>query len=214
METAYGSVAPQVTLFKSVFVNNESDSFYTWGGRTSFGEPQIETNFWRFDADGSGGGEWVDVTPSDKSDTFFDLKRSSAASWTSTDDAGFIFGGNVYGSTELEAERKGGAGYRTFNFTTQEWNEYYDTPYSEKDGLLFKGSALFVPDFGPNGFIFLLGGFLDDTDPKSGLDFRTLHFLDPVERKWYNQTTTGKVPGGRASACVVGASTDDGRFDM
>ncbi|KAH8179731.1 kelch motif domain-containing protein [Sarocladium implicatum] len=211
---SYGDDHPQVMPYGSAMVDNSSDAFYTWGGRVSFNEDLRDTNLWRFDADGSGGGEWTDATPKNKNDKFFELKRSAAASWTSTNDAGFIFGGNVFGATEYEAERKAGAGYRTFNFTTQEWNEYYDTPYSPDDGLLFQGRALFVPDFGPNGFIFLLGGFLDDSDPSSGLDFRTLHFLDPVERKWYKQVTTGKVPGSRSSPCIAGASSEDGKFDI
>jgi hypothetical protein len=219
IETTYAPNSKQVTLHQALMRDPSRNSFYAWGGVTSFSEPINNTNFWRFDADGDGSGKWVDVTPrrDDKNandDTgFFNMKRSNDASVASTDTAGFIFGGDVMPTTENEADPQGGAGYRVFNFTTKKWFEDRVVPYAENN-LLMRGSAIFAPKFGPNGLIFLLGGFSDKTDPKSGMDPQTLWFMDPVERKWYSQRTSGIIPGSREHPCTVGVATEDGRFDM
>ncbi|KAL2206344.1 hypothetical protein CC79DRAFT_1369765 [Sarocladium strictum] len=216
IETTYAPESKQVTIHQALMLDPSGNSFYAWGGATSFNEPINETNFWRFDADGDGGGEWVDVTPNkdDNDDNeFFNIKRSNDASVASTDSAGFVFGGNVMSTTENEADPQGGAGYRVFNFTTKKWAEERVVPYAESN-FLMRGSAVFAPNFGPNGLIFLLGGFSDKTDPKSGMDFQTLWFMDPVERKWYSQITSGNFPGSREHPCSLGVATEDGKFDI
>lgn len=213
LETAYAAEGSLPALNQALMTDASRDSFYIWGGATSFGAPIPAAKVWRFFADGDGAGEWIDVTPNDDSDEFFAIKRSRDASVASTRDAGFIFGGDITAETETEVDPQGGAGYRVFNFTTQKWSEDRVVPYAENN-FLKRGTAVFAPGFGPNGLIFLLGGFHDITNPDSGLDFQTLWFLDPVERKWYSQKASGRIPGSRQYPCSVGVATSDGRFDM
>lgn len=210
IEIDFGNDSKQSGSDAAIMVDKSQGSFYTWGGANAV---VIEPNLWRFDPNGKGSGEWVDVTPNNSSDTFFKLQRSSLASVASTDDAAFIFGGQVDSRTETEPEKNGEIGYRIFNFTTQEWNEVTNMP-SSYGQTVYAGSAVFAPDFGPNGFIFMLGGLRNNTNSNSGLDFRTLHMMDPVSQTWYEQKTTGRAPGSRFSLCSAGVSTADGRFDM
>jgi hypothetical protein len=194
----------------AIFVDNSNGSFYTWGGGIS---GPSDPNFWRFDPDGKGHGKWIEVTPRESSDKFFKLQRSQVAAVASTNDAAFVFGGSVDSYTETMPDKTGETGYRLFNFTTQEWDELYGVPYSQ-DKTIYNGDAVFVPDFGPNGLIFILGGSRNISAFGTELDFRTLHMLDPVTQVWYKQETSGRVPSGRFAVCSAGVSTQDGRFDM
>ena len=91
--------------------------------------------------------------------------------------------------------------------------EGVDVPYSF-DGSLVGASAVFAGNLGPNGLIFVLGSDPDEHNSDGGLDYRTVHFLDPVTRKWYSQKTTGMTPFALRFACTAGVSSEDGRFDM
>jgi hypothetical protein len=195
---------------QAIFTDEKNGVFYPWGGHTSWfadiGDPELI----HFRADGKGGGEWVEDNPSN---TFKNAERVESSAYASTPDGGFAFGGSSAANTSKEP--KGNvAGFVSFNFTTKEWTSDSSAPYSS-DGSLYGGTATFVPTFGPNGIIILLGGMTQaKTSDVKYLDFRTLYFIDPVTRDWNYQVTTGDTPSGRYHHCATGVASSNGTFEM
>lgn len=52
-----------------------------------------------------------------------------------------------------------------------------------KDCILWGSEAIYVPNYGPKGLIFIIGGLSGrGTSQPEYLSFRTLHFLDPITK--------------------------------
>ena len=86
-------------------------------------------------------------------------------------------------------------------------------------GALFGRTLQFMPRFGPNSVVLVLGGSTYDLNagdqPQGvGRDFRNLTFFDPVTSQWYWQSTTGKAPTPRQEHCSVGVESHDGTYEM
>ncbi|KAI3540189.1 kelch repeat protein [Colletotrichum filicis] len=203
----------------------DNDSFYIWGGHTAntlyLKDESLSTGSWKFQADGTGGGQWLKETP-DNPTEFTELVRSEDGAFASTPHGGFWFGGWAGTRTKVnmtngEADlAPAGAtpGMIVYDWNTKLWSNETTAfkaafpPY----GTVRGARALYVPDFGPNGIIVLLGGFMATLDPiVSGSD--SLHqwmeisnvtFMDPVSKKWYSQMTTGSAPTRRQWFCLVG----------
>lgn len=176
----------------------------------SFDESADSSNLWRFVADGEGGGEWLTETPGN-ADFFLDLERTENGASTSSSDAGFVFGGKI-----LDSNSKGtglnAKGTVTFDFETKEWTQDSEGPFSP-DATLWGASATHVKGFAEEGLIFTLGGMNRRDERAAGyIDLQTVHFYDPAERKWYEQKTTGDVPGRRFHHCAI-AVTDSSSND-
>ncbi|UQC75607.1 kelch repeat protein [Colletotrichum lupini] len=203
----------------------DNDSFYIWGGHTAntlyLKDESLSTGSWKFQADSTGGGQWLKETP-DNPTEFTELVRSEDGALASTPHGGFWFGGWAGTRTKVnmtngEADlAPAGAtpGMIVYDWNTKLWSNETTAfkaafpPY----GTVRGARALYVPDFGPNGIIVLLGGFMATLDPiVSGSD--SLHqwmeisnvtFMDPVSKKWYSQMTTGSAPTRRQWFCLVG----------
>ena len=80
--------------------------------------------------------------------------------------------------------------------------------------LTLVGSRLqFVPNYGPEGILIVLGGIVGDVGGKPQ-DFAVLPIFDPAGKRWYNQTTTGEAPAGRAEHCVSGKPSPNGTYEI
>ncbi|KEY67775.1 hypothetical protein S7711_04093 [Stachybotrys chartarum IBT 7711] len=190
---------------QSVFTDKTAEIFYVWGGISTadVGDPVL----WHFEPDGEGGGSWTTEAPgASRSTSFRDAERVESGAYVSTKDAAFVFGGLSNEHTSLEP--KGNvAGYVAFNFTTQEWNRESSGPYSS-DATLYGATATFMPDFGPNGLIIVLGGVSQYGDEDAEyIDFRTVHLFDPIARDWHSQVTTGEAPSARNYHCTAGVAS-------
>ncbi|KAK7210051.1 hypothetical protein V2G26_017229 [Clonostachys chloroleuca] len=194
------SISP---LWKNAFFHDDAKkTFYIWGGRifrTPWGVPP-PVKVWKFVADDKGGGAW---STEDDNHSFDDLVRSEDGAYVSTEDAGFWIGGSAFPETHTDANSDI-PGVVSYNFTTKEWKNHTEAPFSD-DGTVNAATATYIPSFGPNGLIMLLGG-LEHTIPKATnhLSFETVHFFDPVTMKWYKQPTTGTKPQKRNHHCSVG----------
>ncbi|KAH7311625.1 hypothetical protein B0I35DRAFT_411798 [Stachybotrys elegans] len=200
---------------QSIITNTSSGSFYSWGGHSSWFADIEAPVLWRFDTDGEGGGSWSLESAGSRSSSFVDIERTHSAAYASTPDAGFVFGGQSTTLTSLEP-RGYVAGYSYWNLTTGEWNVDSSGPYTD-DGTLYGGTATYVPTFGPNGIIVVLGGvnnFEAEASDTEYVDFRTVHFIDPVTRRWYSQPTTGGAPSARHYHCAAGAESTNGTFEI
>lgn len=208
--------SPGLTL-QALLTDESSDSFYVWGGYRMRPQSRPEassSDLWKFTADGSGGGSWEAES---QDDAFTNLVRSQAGASVSTRDAAFHFGGRS--TTDSTTEPEGPVpGYFHFNFTTDDhsWQNETEAPYSS-EGTLYGATATWVPTFGPNGLIVLLGGQsleMANPDNEQYLPMDEVHFMDPVTKTWYKQKTTGALPARRMFHCAVGVESTNGTFEM
>ena len=201
-----------VPMMRGALVTDESsDAFYVWGGASSYESRIPEVDLWKFQADDEGGGTWESELP-ENSGEFTELSRSSGAAVANVPGASFIFGGSASAVTD-PVNRGPTPGYLEFNFTTRIWTNHTD---QEEKTAVRGGSAVYVPTFGPNGLIFLLGG-RDQLDGSNGGTFVSMQdvtFMDPVTKKWYHETTSGSPPSSRQWHCAVGVQSPNKTFEM
>ncbi|KAL8997794.1 MAG: hypothetical protein Q9169_003043 [Polycauliona sp. 2 TL-2023] len=79
------------------------------------------------------------------------------------------------------------------------------------NGTGVSGHMHFVPAFGPDGLLMILGGN-NNSDHQYSFDAITLY--DTATRRWFNQTTVGNVPKGRQDFCVAGVSSAEGTYEI
>ncbi|KAM0327209.1 hypothetical protein ACHAQA_006343 [Verticillium albo-atrum] len=200
---------------EGIFTHQSSNSFYIWGGHVPYNAAPVPTNqLWRFSTDGEGGGTWNPETPGNPS-TYTSLIRSEGGAFVSTPDAGFWFGGRQDVGTSGGPEGYV-PGYLSFNFTTKSWTNETSSPWSPY-GTLYGGQAEYVPTFGPNGIVILIGGSTWDMTGSGSmgyLDMQNLTFFDPVTQVWHAQTTSGTAPARREWPCTVGAEGLNGTYEI
>lgn len=139
------------------------------------------------------------------------------AASASTKDAGFVFGGREYRSTPVDGTENS-KHFLSYNYTTLSW-KWHDLPdHFSIDRTLWGSKAIYVPNYGPNGLIFLLGGITGkETAGQAYLTFRKIHFMDPVTKEWYSQDTTATsdgFPGTRHEHCVAGIAGANNTYEM
>jgi hypothetical protein len=197
--------------------DEEDGAFYTWGDGAMY-IPDIETpppTLWKFTAQGTNGsGTWSEVDIASEGDGIqsHTLDRRNGVT-VSTPGVGFVFGG----FSILDGSSNMSTGYSSFDYAAREWREHSDQEDSfSETGTMSTGAAVFVPVFGSDGLVFVLGGaeWLGQGVGHGNIDFERVRFLDPVSKRWFSQDTTGDIPTPRARHCAVGVSGADGTYDM
>ncbi|OLN83698.1 Kelch repeat-containing protein-like protein 6 [Colletotrichum chlorophyti] len=210
--------APKM-MRQAIFTDNSSNAFYIWGGFSPYGASPPRAQLWKFNTDGSGGGSWsTEIKPGN--DAFTGLTRSQGGTFVSTPDSGFYFGG--YAEAGSDPNPNGPVpGFLQFNYTAtdQAWTNHTDVPYSNYRTLV-GGSAHYVPTYGPNGLIMILGGGEHVIGSGQGVDnvgylsFGSIWFMDPVTKEWYSQRTSGNAPGPRMWHCTVGLQGPNNTYEI
>ncbi|KAK1826104.1 hypothetical protein QBC39DRAFT_269751 [Podospora conica] len=202
-----------------VFTDAERGVFYSWGGTWLRGLNMTATTLWKFTADGSGGGNWALSEPANPA-AFSEIDPGEWSAHVSTSTQGLAIGGIASGWTELYRPRNQVlGGMLTYNYKSGVW-ENGTINYSPYPTLL-GGAAQFVPNYGPNGLVFVFGGYSPPVggEPDIGAstfhDLETITFFDPVTKKKYTQRTTGDVPPSpRSKFCVSGAQSTEGGHEI
>lgn len=205
-------------VLQAQFTDPNSDTFYIWGGynlNSTESARERPSDFWKFTADGSGGGAWTNEVQ--RSNVFQGFERVQAGAHVTTADSGFYFGGAATAPSNEDAHSPV-PGYVRFNFTADDldWRNVTDAPYSEK-GTLYGATATWIPTFGPNGLIMLLGGQsngIGDTGRVEYMRMDIVYFMDPVTGRWSSQSASGDVPSRRIHHCTVGARSQNGTFEI
>jgi hypothetical protein len=204
--------------YHAMLTDERQKCFYIVGGRTQYLEqiPDLSES-WRFCDKAGNQGDWREVElPSVSKPDLRKQWTTAYAAFASTPEAGFIFGGSAYNRSNHDYENL--HHYVSFNFTTETWKKHEKTPGYTSDSSLWGSKALFVPDYGRHGLIFILGGMaMRGTGEYSYLPFDRLYFLDPVTDKWYNQAAWSpddQLPDRRHQHCVAGLSGPNGTYDM
>ncbi|KAI8159652.1 putative transporter [Colletotrichum sp. SAR 10_65] len=179
---------------QSIWLGPSGKEFYTWAGEKIYNRTLPDKDIWRFTADGSGGGKWERVTPSNPI-TFQNLLRPTDGTYTQSKDTGYYFGGIVR---------------RRSDYSISDWNVSIPTPglvsYNMTSGEIknttsefgqfgtFKeGSSQFLP-FGGAGVLLFLGGLEAPRTSRSG-DWKEVDFtrvtlfdiegvFDMTEMRW------------------------------
>lgn len=197
------------------------NAFYTFGGMSWLGINMTDTEVWKFQADGSGGGQWSIVTASNP-EVFKGLRQTEHASVAFTNDTGFAIGGLATGWTEKDrSTTQVVPGIMSLSFRNSAFQNG-TAPAGSPFETLVGGQARWVPGFGPNGLIVLLGGV---TPPfgsyksiaaSAPVDFANLTFFDPVTREVYAQKATGDIPPSpRVNFCNVAfRNPNNGGYDI
>ncbi|KAM0331522.1 hypothetical protein ACHAQA_003199 [Verticillium albo-atrum] len=199
-------------VYPCMFVDQRDSAFYVWGGFASWMRSWDFQGLWRFSPTDNTRGNW-DEAVIDSPDAYIISYTGWMSACASTPDAGFVIG--AYESRNLSVGRTADVPVlSSFNFGTQTWELHSEAP-SSHIGSFWNATATFVPKYGQNGLMFILGGkSMPSLDERTYIDFRTVHFFDPVTKDWYSQKTTGPVPVGRDQPCLVGVSGANGTFDI
>jgi hypothetical protein len=80
------------------------------------------------------------------------------------------------------------------------------------DGTSARAAAHFVPSFGPNGLLFVLGGQVGYS--ATYVSTSSVNFFDPVSQQWKIQAVSGNPPPPSETSCVVGAPGDNGTYEV
>lgn len=210
----WGAKANQV-----IWTDSKAGAFYVWGGKWTRGFNMTENQYWKFTADGHGGGTWSQETPANPN-LFDGLEQYEHGCVAQTEDTGFSIGGTASGWTKkYRGENQVIPGMVTFNMTTKLWQNGTKS-FSPLDTVV-AGAAQYIPNFGPNGLIMVFGGLsgrVDDSLDWStalGYDLKNLTFFDPVTKQAYWQTATGTIPlYPRDRFCVAGIQNSEGGYEM
>lgn len=175
-----------------------------FGGRKSnFGNnAKQEYGLWSFAPDGQGGGKWTNLNST--APTGFQNIRPNCGLVASGNGRGYLLGGIDNGSYI--------SGLVTYDFATKALSN--DTVRNTAgDGYRQKGGAHFVPNFGPQGMIVAFGGDQAGSG-RIAVDFTIVDVFDPATGNWYQQPTSGNVPGYRKEFCMAGAASNNETYEI
>lgn len=109
-------------------------------------------------------------------------------------------------------------GIVSYEIETGTWKNSSTADYSAY-GTAMYGQMQYVP-FGAEGLLIVMGGSTSDavawTDRGSSkyVTFQKINIFDPATSSWHNQTASGSIPNARSRFCSVGASGDNGTYDI
>lgn len=191
----------------------DGSSFYSYGGAVSWATqlyswPSLENWYWQFTPNTTGGNR--DVVPPNVQSNFSILSRSANALYASGNGLGFALGGTESTQTNYGLyETMDIQGLVMYNDTSQQWWNISSTGYSYS-GTAHDGAAHFVPSFGPEGLLFVFGGYANGRPAP----FDYVYLFEPVSQQWRKQEVSGTPPAPVTNPCVVGVEGDNGTYEV
>jgi hypothetical protein len=187
-------------------------SVSSWGGFT-YSNANSQT-LWAFRPDGQGGLVWEQKYSPNSS--FWTNFTSSGGSLLATTPLGFYSLGGALESNRIPTFVM--PGLVVYDFQDKTWSNLSTTAYSSC-GCAVLGQAQFIPRFGEDGILAILGGDSpDDHNYQMGGSIRDLSNItvyDIHSQVWYHQRATGDVPPPREQFCMVGAQgTDNSTYEL
>lgn len=153
---------------------------------------------WKFTADGAGSGTWSEQPTAN---TGFQYTRPSHGVTAYGNGIGYYLGGLLTPYNwppALPLSAVGVPGLVTFNMAENHWQNLSSSGFSNT-GIAIDGNAWFVPIWGLDGVITMIGAQPWQSD---GIEVPvnvstkddTLDIYDPATETWYTQATAGPVP--------------------
>lgn len=210
-------------LSRQVLWKGEDPNVYwIWGGRTirKIDRDSIDKDtIWRFTANGDGGGDWSSEIPSG-SDDFDEMHLPSRSTYVTYKNTGFSLGGEQIPDSDpdIEWEMQPVQGMITFDLKSKTYSNE-STPDVSPYGTLVGATAEYVPIFGDNGLIMILGGYgytldVGSRTPEHTRRFDNITYFDPESREWGWQLATGDIPPPRVDHCSVGVGSGGDTYEM
>ncbi|KAJ4419551.1 hypothetical protein N0V85_000961 [Neurospora sp. IMI 360204] len=179
---------------QAIWNDPSGDAFYIFGGRAPYMihmDKITKDGIWKFTVDGTGGGTWTLEKPSNP-DALKKLNLTDKAAFAATHDSSgggvaFVIGGMT--SIEIDPDSNNTSivtdpkhWYRTpipgmvsYDMKSKTFSRIDTSAVMPPLGTLIDGRAHFVPQFGPNGLVLVLGGQIGERI----LDFNNITFYDP-----------------------------------
>ena len=101
-----------------------------------------------------------------------------------------------------------------FDMNQKSFTNFSSAGYQNNSGAVIKGTAQYVPSFGPQGLYVFMGGSVTTGHADLMISFESVSVFDPVTQEWWNQTTTGSAPTGREEYCLAGINSTNGTYEM
>ncbi|KAM3070000.1 hypothetical protein ACMFMG_003964 [Clarireedia jacksonii] len=191
---------------------NVRDGALWWNPNTSTvlsfgGEPyNTLTGTWALTLNSKGSGTWSQVSFSDsKFKTLvrpgYGLRAASSTTGYSMGGMQTIFPSDTYWSIP---------GLITFDFASQKWSNLSTIGIYSESGMALYGAGQFVPSFGSEGVMVMIGGAVPTNSwDKSGAlrPMTNITVFDPSSQGWYSQTATGDIPMSRRDICIIGVQS-------
>jgi hypothetical protein len=204
---------------QAIWTDQEAGEFYVWCGAWLGGKHMTENELWKFTVDGTGGGTWA-LEVASNSAMFKGLTQSDYTVFANTPDTGFAIGGMATGWTDKgRAKNQAIPGMVAFNMKKKLW--YNGTTSFSPVHTIAAGSAHYIPDFGPDGLVMVLGGYAPLVDEvldwavMESYNLRNLTFFNPQTKEVYWQAATGDIPDNpRTQFCLTGFRNPDGGYEM
>ncbi|KAI9760361.1 MAG: hypothetical protein M1840_002554 [Geoglossum simile] len=196
----------------AVWYDPVDGSVFSWGGFT-YSNANSKT-MWAFRPDGRGGAVWEQRYSSNSS--FWTHFTSPGGSLAATTPLGFYsLGGALIKNNSPNFAMPG---LVVYDFREKTWSNLSAAAYASC-GCAVLGQAQFVPRFGQDGLLTMLGGDSpDDHIYKTGgsiKDLSNVTVYDIHNQMWYYQTATGDVPPPREQFCMVSAlGTDNSTYEI
>lgn len=198
----------------------EGTAFYVWGGKSPYAINLTTPALYKFTVDGKGGGSWDIERPQNPS-LFAGLLPTEGMAVTTVNNTMYGIGGVA---SQWSTPKFGGVdqvipGMIMFNMDTRGWTNITGT--ESPVTTLMGGRIEYLPSFGPQGLVMVMGGHAPRADVSPTIensrlnDFETLTFFDPVTFKKHTQTATGDIPVfPRAGFCTSSFQNKQGGHEM
>ena len=204
---------------EALWVDGNGSSFYAYDGGVSWIVDTPRTppanGLWQFRPSGASG-SWESIgVPA--SSNFSLLGRVDSGYYASGNGLGLALEGSQSATTTFGMANIYDfipvPGLVMFNSTSssQKWYNLSSTGYTGS-GVALSGAAHFVPTFGTDGLLLVLGGCIGSVDALASMDSITI--FDPQSQEWSVQTTSGDKPAPLQNPCVVGLQGDNNTYEV
>ncbi|KAI9163940.1 Kelch repeat-containing protein [Paramyrothecium foliicola] len=209
-----------VSVFSAaLFPDKSKNVLYHWGGSYARNVPPDKPRLFEFEPDGSGGGSWSTITPTNSA-LFEDTLSAVGAPYGVCGRVAVSIGGSAHRDTDSRLGQEIPlTGVITYNMDTGVWGNDSSVPINPPSGAIQSSEGVCIDGFGPDPLFMILGGSTtkvanihdSESDPRS---MSNITFYNPVRREWHWQKAKGDVPPFRRSFCITGASSTESTFEM
>lgn len=166
-------------------------------------------SIWTFKPDGTGSGVWSKAIDAN-APTLKSVSQPVGALMAYGPESAWALGGCAATGDPYSRGRPQ-PGMVNFNFGSKTFTNESAIGYTS-NGTVADGAMQYVPSFGPEGLLVVMGGTPPIVDEQ--INFATVHVYDPAKQEWFNQTTTGDAPAARAQFCAAGVNSTNGTYEM
>ena len=201
----------------SLWYHEQEGILYTgFAGYTSFfgNSPSLPPqSVWSFKPDGTGSGSWNEVITSDASALSGITQPCQGLTAYGPNSAWYLGGFPGEDGEEWTPTMQWIAGMVEFDMASKSFTNSSAAEY-DANGTVIRGAMHYVPSFGQNGMVLVMGGVTLPLNKTGLVSFETLSVFDPAKKEWFNQTTTGNPPSPREQFCVAGINSTNNTYEM